>query len=146
MALEGGLKWILPRGYGRMHPSNRQSRLTWTLAAYRPGVALLTVTTVPKRRDVTNWEVTAQLPQNNASLFLGVLGLQYEAGLRAQFARISSTFPALPLLAIHTSLPFSYSRHVKVATRLLPLCTCGPISSPHVGGAASTQLRMPQSI
>jgi len=68
----------------------------------------------PHRRDVTNWLVTDQLPRRNASLFLDALGVEYEAGLRAHITRIRGLFPALPLLVMHTSLPFSCSRHVKV--------------------------------
>ena len=88
---------------------------------------------VPRRRDVTNWVVTNQLPKRHPSLFLDDLGDKYEAGLRAHVARIRAVFPALPLLVIHPSLPFSYSRSIQVhpgplpysSSMMLPSCIPG---------------------
>ena len=84
-----------------------------------PGLSLILTGACAWRRDVTNWLITEQLPRDNASLFLGDLGLQYEAGLRTQIARIARLFPTLPVLAMHTSVPFSYSRHVQVPSWVL---------------------------
>jgi hypothetical protein len=76
---------------------------------------------VPRRRDVLNWLVTDQLPRQNATLFLGDLGLQYEAGLKAHVARIRGLFPALPQLIMHTSVPLSHMRQLQVTLRVFPM-------------------------
>ena len=67
-----------------------------------------------RRRDVLNWLVTEQLPRENATLFIGDLGVQYEAGLEAHIARIRGHFPALPQLVMHTSVPLSHMRQLQV--------------------------------